>query len=1002
MPAAVEHAIQVRDRHGQTSSQGRGLLVTGAFTLVGLVYAIGSVPSGADQMLQEIQDRQAAVAGRIAAIRAASIGSNATEEGSASPSTSAPSAASPPAPPSEPLTPPNINSTTDSCAEIFCKSGDFDTDQLKLDIECYYRRRAPASTCHNDENMIRCHPMKCLYSQSDTQVSPFPDGWRGEAKSFNQTYTRMANLSEHATDDTDGRNLSADEKGKIEKQRKAWCQSACALPKDTQKPSSIYRYMAISGILLGVILYGTLFDCINAHCRSWGRTPDKVAVWPVLPSFTYNPTAGRKSFWAYLGCCCGKDRNGEPGVECLEGIECCKCFKRSLARVAGWARNFLVTLLHCPWVWADYLRRGDVLRQLVSADPDKLECEEGANVYRVCALIGPNWSCCLCPGVEAQKKDLREKHKENKLTKEAVFAAHHKPTVAAWLTIVMVNCCVLAMQLYVPYKLVAGSMSQYHLVGMKSKEYWRDHPPLGNIIMIMVPLLVYGTRMLVNIEKAIRTEFDQDMYLVRANFAGKLKECQLFDNPFGRLWTTLWLLASFLANTFVAVLLLIYIVHSIAVFKHGEMFDFILKVLGTTATLDIDDELIEALPVWLGIWRTFHPKIAEEVKLMGTIKESEEEASDDKETGSDEKHPGSDEKHWVRRAAVVKAGVRLGFRVDSDGVITHIDRLFGIAPKLLQRNGTVGSEGLYIGDKIVDAYCIPNASHDGHSEWKQRILNLHQQKQKPPVCAENTHPSDAGKSKKAEGEWKLRFAPCYTEDTFDADGKKIDRWNDSDDSGTGMEIEERRKHKWRFWIEQLDPESKKPPVRHHLPQPWLAMSDKPADEEKAGKGKGEKERKATEILSKLLWSVRGCGDFSGDRQMYPELIFFVVEETDRFERQHYVPLPSVCDIPGIKQVANLACLFNHKPRDLDADSGSPRRRDKHGKDLGSKEPVDPCEYPDSPSARINNKNWAWRLLVVDQIVHNTIYVCSRWGMIASYVFIYFAYYVDDSGTKVGI
>eukprot|EP01062_Namystynia_karyoxenos_P066735 TRINITY_DN60675_c0_g1_i1.p1 TRINITY_DN60675_c0_g1~~TRINITY_DN60675_c0_g1_i1.p1 ORF type:complete len:817 (+),score=188.22 TRINITY_DN60675_c0_g1_i1:153-2453(+) len=255
-----------------------------------------------------------------------------------------------------------------------------------------------------------------------------------------------------------------------------------------------------------------------------------------------------------------------------------------------------LVVCQCPWGFVrvvHYFKVSDIFRQHTSYNPDELGTKD-MNVYRLIALISPDLNCFNHP---------EQMHNCDNVT---------LPSFLGWLTIVLVTVCIILMQLYVPWQMVWDSWERNHLVGVKRTSYFRSMP-WDDLMWRAVPLILLGSKHFVVVEKTIREEVNQCFYLWNAasNYKiqygmGRTEKNKLL---LGKLWSQLWVLISFSINTYVATMMTIYVVHSIAVNDpEKSLLDLVLKLVGSLGIIEYDDKMMGCLPAWSNWYLMHHPK----------------------------------------------------------------------------------------------------------------------------------------------------------------------------------------------------------------------------------------------------------------------------------------------------------------------------------------------------------------------------------------------------------
>eukprot|EP01062_Namystynia_karyoxenos_P015811 TRINITY_DN15761_c0_g1_i6.p1 TRINITY_DN15761_c0_g1~~TRINITY_DN15761_c0_g1_i6.p1 ORF type:complete len:434 (+),score=86.86 TRINITY_DN15761_c0_g1_i6:1008-2309(+) len=154
--------------------------------------------------------------------------------------------------------------------------------------------------------------------------------------------------------------------------------------------------------------------------------------------------------------------------------------------------------------------------------------------------------------------------------------------------------------------------------------HWSD------TLLRAVPLILLGVQHFVIVERILRDELNQCLYLWNAanhyeikygmGRTGKDALC------LGRLWSQMWIIISFIVNGYVAAMMTMYVVHSIAVTdpKKDDLMTLVLKMMGSLGVIDFDDKIMSHLPLWTEWYLMHHPKTR---KAHAEGKSAEEAAS---------------------------------------------------------------------------------------------------------------------------------------------------------------------------------------------------------------------------------------------------------------------------------------------------------------------------------------------------------------------------------------
>eukprot|EP01062_Namystynia_karyoxenos_P032170 TRINITY_DN23744_c0_g1_i1.p1 TRINITY_DN23744_c0_g1~~TRINITY_DN23744_c0_g1_i1.p1 ORF type:complete len:827 (+),score=145.15 TRINITY_DN23744_c0_g1_i1:85-2565(+) len=352
-----------------------------------------------------------------------------------------------------------------------------------------------------------------------------------------------------------------------------------------------------------------------------------------------------------------------------------------------------LVVLHCPWGFArimSYFRESDIFRQHTAYNPDELDVHS-MNVYRLLALISPDLRRCA----------PKDQDRDNDVT---------LPNLMGYLVMLMVVACIFIMQMYVPWNMVTHSWHANHLVGMKQMSYFTE---IGwwDLTLQGVPLIFLGSKHFVTVEKAVREELNQCMYLIRASLSKEIKygwraglrpqsapkdsEGWTCGEIVGAHWELFWVLCSFVANSWVAGVMTLYVVHSIATASQsGSFMDLVLKLVGTMGVMDYDDSLMKCLPLWSQWYLMHHPKGRKCAQHSGiSADEVAEESGDESDredpwelpskypplswkpdgeppdAGQGDKDSKDSKTQLVWRKISVKQGMLLGFRFHNGKVV---------------------------------------------------------------------------------------------------------------------------------------------------------------------------------------------------------------------------------------------------------------------------------------------------------------------------------------------
>jgi len=233
----------------------------------------------------------------------------------------------------------------------------------------------------------------------------------------------------------------------------------------------------------------------------------------------------------------------------------------------------------------------DTFKQLCAYDPfnDGSQAPAG-NAYRLLAVVGPDMF-----GISSHNHDGL-----NPFEKDRTDGGYKctLPNFLGYLVILFMTLCILVMQLYIPYTLLTGVIGNSKFIGFKVTQYYFDFP--ARLGLELVPLTLMSMKFFVKVEKVVRDEFNQCMWLFKAALANQIQFQVL-----GRPWALFWITTSFVANTYIAVCMTFYVVLAICTYEGGDIMSFFLKVLGSLGLISFDDDIMAALPQWSG-WYAQH------------------------------------------------------------------------------------------------------------------------------------------------------------------------------------------------------------------------------------------------------------------------------------------------------------------------------------------------------------------------------------------------------------
>lgn len=237
----------------------------------------------------------------------------------------------------------------------------------------------------------------------------------------------------------------------------------------------------------------------------------------------------------------------------------------------------------------------DTFKQLCAYDPYKdPDQAPSGNAYRLVAIVGPNIFGITCHNHDGSNP-------ANKDRTDGGFKCD-LPNFLGYLIILFMTLCILIMQIYLPFTLLTNATGGAEFLGFKLKIYYYDFP--ARLGLQLVPLTLMSMKFFVKVEKVVREEFNQCMWLFKAALAGNIQFQVL-----GRGWSLLWITISFVANTYIAVCMTFYVVLSICTYTGNDIMSFFLKVLGSLGLISFDDDIMGALPQWSG-WYQQHANMA--------------------------------------------------------------------------------------------------------------------------------------------------------------------------------------------------------------------------------------------------------------------------------------------------------------------------------------------------------------------------------------------------------
>eukprot|EP01062_Namystynia_karyoxenos_P061799 TRINITY_DN543_c0_g2_i1.p1 TRINITY_DN543_c0_g2~~TRINITY_DN543_c0_g2_i1.p1 ORF type:complete len:1020 (+),score=301.28 TRINITY_DN543_c0_g2_i1:113-3061(+) len=212
------------------------------------------------------------------------------------------------------------------------------------------------------------------------------------------------------------------------------------------------------------------------------------------------------------------------------------------------------------------------------------------NAYRLIAIVGPDICHVTQGGRKKYGADLTHGGFE--------FTV---PTKGAYTIMLCVTMCLLTMQVYFPFQLIyqaLGPHAHFSLVGLKKVAYYVNFPE--RVWLQLVPLLLMSCKFFVVVERALRDEFNQCLWIWH-HARDKGFKYQIF----GKYWTMFWTAVSLVVNFYIGIVMTFYVVFSISTFDslHGDLMDFILGIFGSLGLLNFDDALMEALPLWAGWYK---------------------------------------------------------------------------------------------------------------------------------------------------------------------------------------------------------------------------------------------------------------------------------------------------------------------------------------------------------------------------------------------------------------
>jgi len=285
------------------------------------------------------------------------------------------------------------------------------------------------------------------------------------------------------------------------------------------------------------------------------------------------------------------------------------------------------------------VRMADTFKQLCFYDPyaDPAQEPGEGNAYRLLAVVGPDilgikrkWAIAeeqekgerkegsekeedeftyyeeKVEGEEEEYELVRYNKNETRFVKMDASKGGFEftlPTMGGYVGVLIVSFCLLTMQIYFPYQLISeilGSQSHFQLVGLKKIFYYTHFPE--RVWLQLVPLLLMSCKFFVIVERTLRNEFNQCLWLYYKAHEGAFQ-----FQVFGRYWSHFWITVSLLVNFYIGIVMTMYVVVQISVFdsQGGNLMNFILGIFGSFGLINFDDAIMESLPQWAN-WYKMH------------------------------------------------------------------------------------------------------------------------------------------------------------------------------------------------------------------------------------------------------------------------------------------------------------------------------------------------------------------------------------------------------------
>lgn len=273
----------------------------------------------------------------------------------------------------------------------------------------------------------------------------------------------------------------------------------------------------------------------------------------------------------------------------------------------------------CLWTakrFFKYMQEMDSWRQLCFYNPAcGLDQDPGGgNVYRLLAIVGPQWGNNQWRGVRdsgSSRYGNDPKMPTVGWDRSLGGLKFSQPNIVAYIILIFMGASIALMQFVIPWTLVHGfHWPDDHVMGVKRMIYYWKH--LEDVTLVFIPLFFVATKFLVTVEKAVRDELNQCSFLYRCVYHNKIQYgfpgSHVCSNYPQKAWSFFWITLSLATNLWVAALMTMYVIHSIATYQAegsgtGGFMSFILDVIGSLGMMTFDDEIMSSLPLWSRWWK---------------------------------------------------------------------------------------------------------------------------------------------------------------------------------------------------------------------------------------------------------------------------------------------------------------------------------------------------------------------------------------------------------------